>query len=72
MFNARYEVMRNYEAKDFYGWHPEDTLHGICHNLVHLDIFHGFLEVSDVVVAFLAHHRDIVEVGMDISTNLVI
>jgi hypothetical protein len=52
-FQANFNLsVRNYEAKDFYGWHPEDALRVIHYHLVCLEIPEEFLKITDGVIVF--------------------
>jgi hypothetical protein len=64
--------MRDYEAKEFSGWHAKDTLQRIQHHLVPLKIFKGFREIANQVGSFPGHDRDVVDVSVHVPTNLVL
>jgi hypothetical protein len=71
LFRVNYNlVMRNYEAKEFSGWHPEDALRGIEHHIVFPKIFEGFLKVANKIVSFPAHHHDAGNIRVYVPANL--
>ena len=64
--------MRYNEAREFSGWFAEDALQWIQHHLVLSEIIEGFLEVTDQVGSFPGHDRDVVDVCVHVSANLVL
>ncbi len=63
--------VRDNEAKEFSGWYAKNALGRIQLHLVFPEVIEGFLEVADEVVSFPGHHRDVVNVGVHVPTNLI-
>jgi hypothetical protein len=64
--------MRDDEVKEFAGWNSKDALLGVQHHPEFSQVIEHFLQVSNEVVFLFWHYRDIVDISVDVATNLVI